>query len=164
MRYEDCVIFLLLLSALAAEPTVVLGEDSWIEASVPIAAEPEAVFALVSDPVKVAEISGSTHVKAVPEANGCLGVETEVPHAIATVVYSTRACPDGDLAQKHVLTGGQMKEFDSRWWVTEAGGAAVLHYRIRTVTTLFVPQFVVNRSSVKSVEETLVKLRDHFEG
>ena len=62
-----------------------------------------------------------------------------------------------------VLTGGDMKEFGSRWWVEESEVGSRVHYRVRTIPKMWVPQFIVNRSSVRSVEHLLGQLSLHFE-
>jgi hypothetical protein len=155
-------VIVLVTMALAGEPVVTLTEDSWIEGYIDIAALPEEVFATVSAPAAVAAIDGTVRATATPQGN-CIAVHTEVIHPIASATYDSLSCPDGELAVAQVLTGGDMKEFGSRWWVQSSDTGARAHYRVRTIPKMWVPQFVVNRSSVRSVEHLLTKLAAHFE-
>ncbi|TNE90666.1 MAG: hypothetical protein EP330_07700 [Deltaproteobacteria bacterium] len=152
----------LLAAAWAAEPVVAVGDDAWVEGHVDIAATPEAVYAVISVPTEVARIDGSVTVRT--QASGeCTAVHTVIEHPLAAAEYDSLSCPDGELAVSQSLVGGDMKEFASRWWVTAEGEGARLHYRVRTIPDLFVPQFLVNRSSAKSVDRMLGRLRDHLE-
>lgn len=150
--------------ALASDPVVELAADSWIEGHVDIDASPDDVFAVVAVPTEVARIDGTVRATSQPQGQ-CVAVTTEVIHPLASATYETLSCPDGERAVAQVLTGGDMKEFGSRWWVEPLGDGSQsrAHYRVRTISKLWVPQFVVNRSSVRSVEHLLTQLRAHFE-
>lgn len=155
-------VLLLALAAFAAEPVVQTGDDSTIAAWVDIPAAPGAVFAVVSNPAAVATFADNTTVDTSVDGP-CVAVTTHIDHPIAKATYETRSCPDGDLAVKQTLTGeGSMKEFESRWWVEPTDGGSRLHYRIRTIPDLPVPQFVVNRTTARSAGRLLGQLRDHF--
>ena len=81
---------------------------------------------------------------------------------LGQVTYHTRCCPSAESSWTSVLTGGQMREFDSTWSVEPTPGGSLIRYRLRSIPTAPVPQFLVNRSSVKAVQHTLSALRDHF--
>jgi hypothetical protein len=154
---------LLVAVALAAEPVVERGNDSVIEGRIDLSVPADKVFAVVSDPEAVSRIDGTSKVTAKPDGD-CLLVHTEVDHPIARAIFDTRSCPDGPLAVAQTLTHSeQMQEYASRWWVEEREGGSRLHYRIRTVASLPVPQFIVDRTTVKSTERLLGRLRDHLE-
>lgn len=154
---------LLLATALAAEPVVERAGPGEVAAYVDVPADADTVFAVVEVPGQVARISGgSTKVQTSPDGD-CLLVATRTEHPIATVEYRTRACRDGERAVKQELVDGDMKAFESRWWVEpREGGGARLHYRLKTVPDMPIPQFVVDRNAAKSVKTLMVKLRDHF--
>lgn len=153
---------LLVAMALAAEPVVEKGDDSWVIGYVDVSASPDAVMALVKDPELVAKIDGSTKVSATKDGD-CVVASNHVDHPIASVDYRTRSCPEGDRVVTITLVDGDMKSFDARWEVEDREGGSRVHYRIRTVASFFVPQFVVDRASMKGTEKMLGKVRDHLE-
>ena len=147
--------------ALASEPTVTQLDDSWIEGSVEVLAPAERVSAVISDPAAVAAIDGTVEVTSRADGS-CYEATTLVPHMLGQVTYHTRCCPSAESSWTSVLTGGQMREFDSTWSVEPTPGGSLIRYRLRSIPTAPVPQFLVNRSSVKAVQHTLSALRDHF--
>ena len=152
---------LLATLGLAAEPVVTRGADSWVEGYVDVQASAAEVYDLLRDPARVAAIDGSTRVTTRPDGE-CMQVETAVEHPVASIAYATRSCPDGELALRQALVGGDMKEFESRWRVAPQPDGARLHYSIRTIPAVPVPQFLVDRASVKGTQRMLTRLRDHW--
>jgi carbon monoxide dehydrogenase subunit G len=156
------VLLLVGATAQAAEPVVERG-DSRIEAWVDLPAPPDEVFAVISDPAAVARIDGSTRVETAPDGD-CIAVTTHVDHPLAKTSFQTRSCPDGELTVRQTLTGGSaMKEYDCRFRVEAHEAGSRLHYDIHTVAALPVPQFIVDRATMKGTERMLTRLRDHFE-
>lgn len=156
------VSLLWIAAALAAEPVVQKADGGFIVGWVDLPTPPAEVFAVVSDPEAVARIDGSTKVQATRDGD-CLAVSTHVEHPIASADYQTRSCPDGELAVKQTLAGGAaMKEYEARFQVEARDGGSRLNYRIHVVSTLPVPQFVVDRATVQGTTRLLARLRDHF--
>ena len=154
--------FLALSSAGAAEPVVSRPGPAEVQGHVDVAAAPGAVFAVVAVPERVAEVAGDKTTASSVADGDCLLVTTRTTHALGTATYQSRACQDGPWSVRQELVGGDLKAFSSRWWVEALpGGGARLHYWIRTVSKLPLPQFVVDRSAARSVEDLLARLRDH---
>ncbi|MCO4745157.1 MAG: hypothetical protein KC912_10235 [Proteobacteria bacterium] len=154
---------LLLLSlAIAAEPIVEIEDDSWISADIVLAAPIDKVAAVLSNPEEIGRIDGTVTVTAKPD-EACMLTRTVVDHPIASVAYDSRVCPEGDGVWHAQLADDGLRSFESIWTVTEVSGGTRMQYRVRTQTNLMVPQWIINRSSAKSVAHTFEKLRDHLE-
>jgi len=150
--------------AAADEPVVERGKDSTITGHVDVAVAPEAAYALVVDPVAVARIDGSIEVSATPDGV-CQDLDILIDHPLAKARYTTRSCPEGELVVRQWLTGGDaMKEYETRWRVEALETGSRLHYRIRTIPAMAVPQAIVDRLTVKGARRLLERLRDHLEG
>lgn len=155
---------LALASAGAADPVVSRPGPTEVVGHVDVAADPAAVFALVAVPEAVAAVAGPNTTASSVADGDCLLVTTRTTHALGAATYRSRSCPDGRWSVRQELVDGDLKEFSSRWWVELLpGGGARLHYRIQTVSTLPLPQFVVDRSAARSVKDLLARLRDHLE-
>ena len=152
-----------LSSAGAAEPVVSRPRRGEVLGHIDVVADPGDVFALVSVPEAVAAVAGNNTTASSVADGDCLLVTTRTTHALGTATYRSRACQDGPLSVTQSLVDGDLRAFSSRWWVEALpGGGARLHYWIRTVSVLPLPQFVVDRSAARSVEDLLERLRDHL--
>lgn len=127
-----------------------------------MAAPVEKVAAVISDPPAIGRIDGTVTVTAVPDGE-CQMVTTKVDHPIASVLYDSRVCAEGEGTWHALLADDGMKSFESYWTVEAVDGGTKLGYRVRTLTNLMVPQWIINRSSSKSVTHTFEALRDHLE-
>ena len=151
--------------ALADAPEVVVSDDSWIVGTMTVDAPMDEVRALVHDPVKLSEIDPTDDTVKVEDKGACQRLTMHINHPIAPLDYVVDSCPNPTgRTEKLVSSERGMSEFAMQWKLMPDGDARTkVEYRIRTVTSLMVPQFVVNRQSRKSVETMLTKVQEHLE-
>ncbi len=159
------VLLLALLGGSAwATPAVEVAEDGGVQGHVMVAASPDAVLALLSDPVAVHQLTGSEGTVAARSDGKCLLSDEYHPHPLASVRYSLRVCPDSTGVSATLAKSEDLLAYESRWQLSAAPGGTRVDYTLAVVPDLPLPRWAIDRSTKSSVVELMEKLAAHFGG
>ncbi|MEL6346240.1 MAG: SRPBCC family protein [Myxococcota bacterium] len=157
------MIMLLAGAAFAGTPEVSVRDDGTVVAEVVVAASQEAIHATLADPMLLAKIDGTVQVS-VSEKSRCMVVNNTVPHPIATIEYSARACPTADGWTYTMIESEDLKHYSATWQVEKMDEErCTLRYSFRVTPNFPVPQWVVSRQSTQGVRDFLSRLSQHLE-
>ena len=151
--------------AMASKPSVTQQPDHKVAGRVVVAASVETVRAALADPRTIARIDNNgTQVQLLGEEGRCTRTRTTVANPIASIAYESTVCPIAGGWHTRLLRSDDLKEFESTWRVVgRADGQTEIHYEVRTIPDLPIPQFVVDRATRASVHSMLINMRVHFE-
>ncbi len=156
---------LVLARVLAADaPTVSQLDNHRVRGVIAVDAPVEKVRAVLADPQLIARIDNSGTTVTLKGRDGlCLLTHSAVAHPIARIEYVTRVCPIPGGWRSTLFQSDDLLDFESVWTVAARSGGAEVHYEIRTIPDIPVPQFIVDRQTRASVRTLLVKLRTYLE-
>jgi hypothetical protein len=154
---------LLLPVALAAEPTITVTGNNTIVGEILVESSLAEAEAIIADPVKMATIDGTTTVTQEGTEGNCKRLIYIIPNPVASISYRAKACPHGSGWVYTLISSDDLSEYHSSWSATAEGGQTRIHYEIRTIPSIPVPQFIVNRQSQSAVKGFLTRLSDYLE-
>lgn len=154
---------LLLPVALAAEPTITVTGNHTIVGEILVEASLEEAEAIISDPLKMASIDGTTNVTQDGTEGACKRLSFVIPNPVASISYRAKACPRGSGWIYTLISSDDLSEYHSAWSATREGEQTRIRYEIRTIPSIPVPQFIVNRQSQSAVDGFLTRLSDYLD-
>lgn len=150
--------------ALASDdPTVSVASDHRVRGSIVIRAELGAVKSVLGDPVAVARIDNGPAAVSLVSKDTCTTVQTRVEHPIASVDYTARSCPTSAGFRTELLQSDGIESYESEWEMEPVEGGVMVRYMVRTIPSIAVPQFIVDRQTKGSVKRLLRNLKAHLE-
>lgn len=154
---------LLLPVALAAEPTISVTSNNTIVGEVLVDVPLDEAEAMIADPVRMAQIDGTAQVTQEGSEGTCKRLLYRIPNAVASVSYRAKACPDQGGWIYTLISSDDLSEYHSSWSAIREGDRTRIRYEIRTIPSIPVPQFVVNRQSKSAVYGFLSRLSASME-
>ena len=148
--------------------TAVLAQTVELEGSVVTATfdmpntPPAQMFALIRDQETFARIVGGIEILGRQPQGACERIDYAIPHPITTLEYTLDLCPDDhETGFQVTLIEGPFKRYTASWAISPRGKGSGIDYRLDVVSSLFIPNFIVNRSSKKGIENMVDKLIAH---
>ncbi len=154
---------LLFSVALAAEPTITVNSDHTVVGEILVGISLEEAEAIIADPVKMASIDGTTNVTQDGTEGDCKRLNYSIPNPVASISYRAKACPRGSGWIYTLISSDDLSEYHSSWSATREGTQTRIRYEIRTIPSIPVPQFIVNRQSQNAVDGFLTRLSDYLD-
>ena len=149
--------------ALAGAPNVEISPTHAVRGVVTVPASVDQVLAKLRDPLWVSRIDNSgTTVTLVEQDGVCAILDSVSVNAIKTVSYRTRHCPTASGSRSTLVSSNAFDAYLAAWTVRPHADGAELIYDLDMKTSLMVPQFVIDRTTRKSVESLLGKLQAAF--
>ncbi len=154
------MVFLLLAQALAAEPVITAQTDGSIVGTTAIAASPEAVRALLADPVACGTLSPDILSVTVTPAGKCSMVDVVSRGAWNPLKWRSLRCPTADGWRDDLVSSDDLQAMHSEWHVVAAAdGTTTVEYRTNTQVSLAgVPASLIHQGMMQSAKTTLVRL------
>jgi hypothetical protein len=142
----------------AAEPEVTVLDDGTVRGVIEMAAPPETVRALVSDPVALRRATRATGEASAQQDGSCMLVASVSPQAS----YTSRSCPTSDGWVETLVSSEQLREFSARWRVEPSATGSRVSYELAVTPSMPVPAAVVRYTLKSSVRDVLNKVGAHF--
>jgi len=157
------MLFFVASAALAADPSVSIRADGTVVGEVVVAATEAEIRSVISDQMLLSTWDPDTNVRTAPDG-ACTKVWYTIPHPLAQMEYTTRACPT-DRGLTYTLTeSDDVESLAASWEIMDAGeGRHTLRYSIRLVPTLPIPQWIISRQASQSVLPFLSQVQGHLE-
>jgi hypothetical protein len=153
------VVCLLWIGAVfAGEPEVVVLSDGTVRGVLEMAAPPETIRALVTDPVALRRATQAAGQASAQPDGSCMIVASVGPQAS----YTSRSCPTADGWVETLVSSEQMSAFSARWRVEPTATGSRVSYELAVTPTLPVPAMIVRTTLKSSVRDVLRKVGAHF--
>lgn len=167
-RSAAALSFLCLLAPAAALGAEVyaLPDGVTVEGKVEIGAGPEAVRALVRDPVATLRASGSdTQIKVGAREGSCGLFTWVVTNPILDVQWVGRHCSTAAGGETKLVSSDDIDVHRASFVVQDLGGGrSRLVYQVVTVPKAPIPSAIIRRATIKEVTSFLDHLKAHLEG
>ena len=154
---------LLLPVAFATEPSISVTNNHTIVGEIVLDIPLSTAEAIIADPVKMSIIDGTTEVTEEGSEGSCKRLRYQVPNAVAPISYHARACPSTEGWIYTLISSDHLSDYHSAWSAVREGERTRIRYEIRTIPSIPVPQFVVNRQSKSAVHGFLTRLSNYLE-
>ena len=154
---------LFLSVASAAEPVISVTSDHTIVGEVLVDVPLAEAEAVIADPVRMAQIDGTTEVTQEGTEGSCKRLLFNIPNPVASISYRAKACPGQGGWIYTLISSDDLSDYHSAWSVVREGDLTRIRYEIRTIPSIPVPQFVVTRQSKSAVHGFLTRLSNHLE-
>lgn len=153
------MIGLALTLALAhAAPVVTIDDDGTVTGVMETPVPAELLRAKLADPTWLPTVSGDgTRVSVVQRDGDCLILDSESPSVI-TVRYRTRQCPTATGYQFTLVSSDSFTSYTATWTLQPIAAGTRATYHLEIVSSLWVPQAVVRRSTRGGIEQMMTNL------
>jgi hypothetical protein len=139
-----------------ADPVVVVDSDNTVRGDASVTMSVADALSQLSDPRWISEVDGSgTEIVALAPRGEC-GVYAHTSRtALKTITYTVTWCPTENGWRSDLVESDTFESYSAAWTVTESGEGARLQYRFAMETGMMVPQFIINRSTRKAIDNML---------
>lgn len=149
--------------ALAGTPNVEVTPTHAVRGTVTVGASVDQVLAKLRDPLWVSKVDASgTTVTLVSTEGPCSILDSVSVNAIKTVEYRTKHCPTADGTHGTLVSSNAFDSYQATWTVRPHPEGAELTYFLDMQTSMMVPQFIIDRTTKKSVGNLLERLATAF--
>ncbi len=150
-------------AASGGTPDVSTAADHETTGRVIVAANADMVRAFLADPTRVASVDSGPAQVEVEDEGSCKLIRTIVTHPLASIRYRSRQCPNSSGFRTELVESTDLTAFHSEWAVRAIQGGTELIYKVRTIPSIAVPQFLVDRQTRASVTQLLERLKVSLE-
>ena len=148
----------LALTLAAAAAVVTIDDDGAVTGVLETPVSVEVLRAKLGDPTWLPSVSrDGTRVSVVRRDGDCLILDSESPSVI-TVRYRTRQCPTPTGYSFALVSSDSFTSYAASWTLTPTASGTRATYRLVVVSTLWVPQAVVRRSTRAGIEQMMTNL------
>lgn len=151
---------LIIAAALAVEPSVAQQSDGTIVARVVVAAPPDAVRAVLADPVACGKLAPEVLSVTSTAAGQCAMIDSSSRGAWSPLHWRSLRCPTPTGWRYDLVSSTDFEAMHTEWSVTD-GLNGTTNVELRTHTELHltgVPDAVISQGMLSSAKETLVRL------
>ena len=144
----------------SAEPVVVIDSDNTVRGDVTVTMGVDEARAKLSDPRWISETDASgTEIVALAPQGEC-GVYAHTSRtAMKTIHYTVTWCPTDNGWRSDLVESDTFESYSAVWTVTEADEGARLQYSFAMKTGMVVPQFIINRSTRRAIDNMLTNVQ-----
>jgi hypothetical protein len=160
MYVPGCVALSAMLSSAPARA------DAPVSASVRVHADTQAVLRLLADHEGVLRVCPDVRsvqiVRTMP--GGCAELQVETTGFLSPMHYRSRRCPQGAGYAEVLLESADFSENSFTWSVVDEGAARRVTLSVRSVPTVAVPEWILERAVQRSVEQTVAAFAARVDG
>ncbi|MFT5583992.1 MAG: hypothetical protein ACI9VR_001576 [Cognaticolwellia sp.] len=152
-----------LLLLLASEPVSQVLTDGRVQVRIHVNLPPEAVRAEMDSPGKIAMLTQAAGIESEHKDGPCWLVHRKRDLLVYSIDWHTRACPTDNGLTETMLRGEGIESYRTDWQVLPDGEGSVVQLQVTSITGLPVPLSLVQSTSIKESEESLVNLKAALE-
>jgi len=147
----------------AAAGSAIIDDDGVVVGTLRVASGVDTVRAKVGDPLWVLSIGGDGTTATLRETKGdCSVLDYVSEHAVATARYRVQQCPTATGFRADLVESPSFSSYWTTWTLTADGTGTQIEYRIKLVSSLTVPQWIVRRATRSSVQKLIDRLSEEL--